>query len=101
MILYNVTINVDEPYIAEWLQWMKSKHIPDVMNTGMFSHSRILKLLNKQEDELGETFAVQYECESMEKYEHYQQHFAPALQADTQKNFGGHFAAFRTLLETV
>ena len=101
MYIYNVTVSIDKEIAEEWLNWMKSKHIPDVMNTGMFSHSRILKLLNKQEDELGETFAVQYECESMEKYEYYQQYFAPSLQADTQKMFGGHFAAFRTLLETV
>gem|GEM_PF-5619184 len=29
-ILYNVTINIDHNTSEEWLQWMKSTHIPDV-----------------------------------------------------------------------
>jgi hypothetical protein len=34
MILYNVTVSVDPEIHDEWLAWMKSKHIPDVLATG-------------------------------------------------------------------
>lgn len=101
MIIYNVTINIDEEAHEQWLNWMKQKHIPDVMATGMFVSSKILRLLSKQEDESGSTYAIQYTCPDMKTYERYQQEFAPALQAETQKMFGGRFAAFRTLLEEV
>jgi hypothetical protein len=37
----------------------------------------------------------------MAHYEKYQAEFAPALQAETQKYFGGKFVAFRTLMEKV
>ena len=34
-------------------------------------------------------------------YERYKAEHAPRLQAETQKKYGGRFAAFRTLLEVV
>jgi hypothetical protein len=101
MVIYNVTINVEESIHEEWLSWMKSKHLKDVMNTGIFNEYKIFKLLSRQEDETGFTYAIQYQCDSLEKYEKYQSDFAPSLQQDTQAKFGGKFVAFRTLLEEV
>jgi hypothetical protein len=99
MIIYNVTLNVDEDVAENWLQWMRTVHIPDVMATGMFLDSRICRVL--AEEEGGLTYAVQYTCADMATYERYKNEHAPRLQAETQKKFGGQFAAFRTLLEVV
>jgi Domain of unknown function (DUF4286) len=101
MIVYNVTINVDSAIHEEWLKWMKEKHLADVMATGMFETYKFLKLLSKQEDEIGETYAIQYFAKSIENYERYKQEFAPQLQLDGKKLFDGKFHAFRTLLEEV
>ncbi len=99
MILYNVTINIDHEVEQEWLRWMKETHIPDVMATGLFTGSRMYKVL--AEDEGGTTYAIQYACATMEHYERYRDEHAPRLQAITQKEYGGRFVAFRTLLEAV
>jgi hypothetical protein len=101
MIIYNVTINVEDDIHDKWLSWMKKEHLPQVMATQMFLEYKILRLLSRQEDETGKTYAIQYHCESIEKYDYYQQHFAPALQAETKKLFDGKFVAFRTILEVV
>ncbi len=101
MIIYNITINVESSISEEWLTWMKHTHIPDVLKTNLFYSAKIFKLLTKQEDETGETYAVQYSCSSMENYENYQHNFAPKLQADSNLKFGGKYVAFRTLLEEV
>lgn len=101
MIIYNVTVNIDDAAHDEWLHWMKTKHLPDVMATGIFSEYRMMKLLSRQEDETGVTYAIQYRCADMESYERYQRDFAPALQADSKKMFEGKFVAFRTLLEEI
>ena len=45
MIIYNLTINIDESVHNDWLEWMKSNHIPDVMRTGMFKENKLLRLL--------------------------------------------------------
>jgi hypothetical protein len=101
MIVYNVTINLDEKIHDEWVKWMKEKHLLDVMATGMFTGYKFLKLLSKQEDELGETYAIQYFALTLAHYERYQTEFAPELQKDGLDLFGDQFHAFRTLLQEV
>jgi hypothetical protein len=100
MILYNVTINVEDTIHNEWVHWMKHVHIPEVLSTGLFIESRFLKLLTTEEDE-GNTYSVQYFLDSLEKFKTYEEQFAPALRKKTLDQFGSKFVAFRTLLETV
>jgi hypothetical protein len=99
MIVYNVTVNIDHEVHDTWLEWMKEVHIPDVMATGLFTESRMFRVL--AEDEGGLTYAVQYTAADMAHYERYRDEHAPRLQADAQAMYGGRFAAFRTLLEVV
>lgn len=101
MILYNVTVNVENSICEDWLQWMLEKHIPDVMNTGLFKHYKLLRLLNEEENNTGTTFAVQYFCETMQDYEKYKKEFATKLQKEYNLRYQGKFVAFRTLLEEV
>ena len=99
MILYNVTVNIDHEVEQEWLRWMKEVHVPEVMSTGLFVSSRIYKVLAN--DDGGTTYAIQYSCATMADYERYRDEHAPRLQAETQRQYGGRFVAFRTLLEVV
>jgi hypothetical protein len=99
MIIYNVTINIDTDVEQEWLAWMKDVHIPDVMATGLFLESRMMRVL--ADDQGGNTYAIQYTAADMAHYERYRDEHAPRLQAETQKHYGGRFAAFRTLLQVV
>ncbi len=99
MIIYNVTINIDLDVETEWVNWMKDVHIPDVMSTGLFLESRMMRVLS--DDEGGNTYAIQYTAADMAHYESYQELHSTRLQAETKKIYGGKFAAFRTLLEVV
>lgn len=99
MILYNVTVSIDEAISDEWLNWMKSVHIPDVMSTGCFLESRIMRVHGEEQG--GVTYAIAYLSPSMEKYEEYQVKHAPALQAEHTRRYEGRFAAFRTILSVV
>ena len=108
MIIYNVTINIEDSVHEEWLEWMKTIHIPEVMSTGLFSGNKILKVLGSFEkageisrDPDGTTYSIQYLCDSMKEYEHYHSAFAPALQAKHTEKYKGKFVAFRTLLEII
>jgi hypothetical protein len=99
MIIYNVTVNVDNEIADDWVEWMKNKHIPDVMNTGKFKDYKFFKILSTQSDETGQTFAIQYFCDDIETLNDYQQNDAPALQQEHLQRYGNKAAAFRTLLE--
>ena len=49
MILYNVTISIDENVEQKWLQWMKNTHIPDVMKTNCFIECKLSKINGEEE----------------------------------------------------
>lgn len=96
MILYNVTVSIDPEIHEEWLHWMKTKHIPDVMATGCFIESRISRV--HAEEEGGMTFAIGYVAPSQEKMDEYTMKHASVLQQEHAQKYSGRFAAFRTML---
>ncbi len=100
MIIYNVTINIDADVHADWLNWMVQTHIPEVMETGMFSEYRFARVLSEEAGE-GFTYSVQYLAQNIGDYEIYRTVYAPALQAKTQERYKDKFVAFRTLLKMV
>lgn len=99
MILYNVTVSIDPVVQDEWLNWMRTTHIPEVMATGHFKESRLSRVHGEEEG--GLTFAITYLCYSQAKYDEYQREHAPRLQQDHSERFAGKFAAFRTLLSVI
>ena len=99
MIIYNVTVKIDHDVHDDWLQWMRSTHIPKVLNTKCFTEHRLSKVLVEEED--GLTYSIQYSCPDMETLERYQQEFAPQLQQEHTERYKDKFVAFRTLLEVV
>ncbi len=101
MVLYNVTVSVDSEVESEWLTWMKSEHIPEVMDTGFFVSHRIMKMLNDQPDATGPTYAIQYELETMGHLDQYLKVEAPGLQQKHMMRFGQRCIAFRSVLEEV
>lgn len=99
MIIYNVTINIEEAVTAEWLVWMQEKHIPDVLATGKFTKALMTKVL-VEEEMGGNTFSVQYSCPDKTTLEAYYREDAERLRGDSGK-FAGKFVAFRTELEVI
>ena len=98
MIIYNVTVKVDSEIQADWLEWMQSVHIPNVMDSGCFTGYDIMRLRYPKDDE-GKTFAFQYYCADMEQLEKYHRDYATELQREHSEKFGSGVAAFRTILE--
>ena len=100
MILYNVTTNIHESVHSQWLTWMQTKHINEVLATGKFSSARLVRVLI-EEDLVGLTYAVQYTCDSMETLQRYYKEDAPKLREEALHLFGDKALAFRTELEVV
>ncbi len=99
MIIYNVTVNIDSSVHDEWLEWMKSKHIPDVVATGCFSSGNIFRIM--VDEQSGVSYSVQYCAASMEDINRYMKDHAPALQKEHKDKYEEKFTAFRTLLEHI
>lgn len=100
MFIYNVTVQVNHSVHEDWLNWMKSEHIPDVLATGMFTHHRMLKLLETDESD-GITYAIQYFCNTKDMYDQYISRFAPEMRQKVADRWGNQVIAFRTLMEVI
>ena len=99
MILYNVTTSLEPEVATDWVSYMLGHHMAEVVGTGCFIKSQLLRLLNEEDD--GITYAAQYFAVSLEQLEAYQEHFAPALRKEMDQKFAGKYVSFRTTLEVV
>jgi len=99
MYIYNVTINIEEDIHKKWLDWMKTEHIPAMLDTRKFSKALMTKVLVEEETG-GHTYSVQYTTESKEMLKRYLEEDAAKLRAQS-KQFEGKFVAFRTELEII
>ncbi len=96
MIRYNVTVTVQKTDFNEWIGWMKSKHIPDVLETGLFESCEIQRHLNDENDSVV-TVTFSYQCQSLESLEMYQSEYARALQKEHTERYAGKFKANRVV----
>lgn len=100
MIVYNVTVKTETAIASDWLHWLKQEHIPDIINTGCFTHATILRLLEVDETE-GPTFAVQYHAESKALYNRYIQKYADEMRKKSVGKWGQKVIGFRSVMEVV
>lgn len=100
MIIYNVTIKVDENIHSQWLVWLQEEHIPEVINTGCFTRATVLRLLETDDTE-GPTYAIQYFAESKAWYNRYIEKFAPEMRRRSFEKWGNGFIAFRSVMQVV
>ncbi|NQZ42721.1 MAG: DUF4286 family protein [Flavobacteriaceae bacterium] len=100
MIIYNVTINIDDAVHDEWLDWMQHKHIPDMLATGKFTEAKLTKVLSDEEVG-GLTYSIQYRVKDRATLERYYQEDSEAMRADGNRRFANRFVAFRTELELI
>ncbi len=99
MIIYNVTVNIDESIHNDWLSWIKN-HIPEVLSTGRFVEAKLTKVLVEEEME-GVTYSIQYRAKSRKDLDNYYKFDAEKLKRDALLKFGDKMLAFRTELEII
>ncbi|HLS29287.1 MAG TPA: DUF4286 family protein [Flavobacteriaceae bacterium] len=99
MHIYNVTINIDESVHDEWIDWMKTEHIPEMLATGKFTEALMSRVL-VEEEMGGITYSVQYQTKDMETLQRYYQEDAEEMRAKS-KRFEGKAVAFRTEMEII
>ena len=100
MIVYNVTIKVENTAAGAWVNWMKNEHIADLLNTGLFVECRLCRLLEQDEAD-GVTYSAQYLSNSIEDYHTYIEEHAETMRDKAFKLFGGKFIAFRSVMEII
>jgi hypothetical protein len=100
MILYSVTINVDDSIHDEWVDWIQKVHIPEVMETECFGSAEMFRIVSPEPEE-GTTYCIHYIANDILDYERYQIEHAAILQTKHKDKFGRNFTAVRTVMESL
>jgi hypothetical protein len=99
-IIYNVTIKVEAAIAEPWLQWLQEEHIPEIMQTGCFTETRVVRLLEVDDSE-GPTYAIQYSAGSKADYNRYIAMHASLMRQKSYEKWGDRFIAFRSVMQVV
>ncbi len=100
MFIYNVTIKVNWSIHDSWVSWMVNEHMPDVQNTGCFTGTRLLRLMEQDEAD-GPTYSAQYLSASKSDYDRYMDEHAARLRQKAFDKWGDQFIAFRSLMQVI
>ena len=100
MLIYNVTINIDDSVHEDWLTWMRDKHIPDMLATQKFLEAKMCRVM-VEEEMGGTTYSIQYKTPDRETLERYYQEDAERMRSEGNRLFPNKFVAFRTELEII
>ncbi len=92
MITYEVKLTVQEEVEKEWIHWMRTQHVPDVIATGLLKSYQILKPTDKDQ-----VYLFHYNFESEEDFKKYESEFADKLRQDVKDKYEGKFTGERTL----
>ena len=97
MLLYNVTLIVEETVSEEFLNWMEHTYIPSAIEPNLFVSNRLLKVVDSPNE--GITFCLQFVAENREDYQKYIEEVAPQVEAQLNTKFANKFLSFSTLME--
>ncbi len=100
MLIYNITVNVENKILDEWMLWQKETHIPEIIETGCFNDHRFYELLEQDTNE-GKTFVIQFYAYSRKDYDRYLENFALQLREKNKEKWNEQVMSFRTLLQNV
>ncbi|HCP40405.1 MAG TPA: DUF4286 domain-containing protein [Cryomorphaceae bacterium] len=98
--IYNVTIVVNPVVEERWIQWMKEEHIPEVIETGMFTSYIFTQVILEQEQD-HPSYSIQYRALDLESIKLYMQMYSDPLREKSAQAWGEHAIAFRTVLEVL
>jgi len=98
MFIYNVTTSIDKNIEDEWKRWMIEEHIPNVLNTRLFTGFKFYKVLS-HDDPSTCSYCTMYGTGAIDNFVKYLNEHAPTLRKEVDDKFAGKYASFRTLLE--
>lgn len=100
MILFSLTVNIDNEVQEEWLEWMKQTFIPSLWLTGFFLEKRFLKLLNEEQGD-GTTYSLQLTLENMKNLREFEENYLFDFRKMMYGKYTGRLVDFYTVLEKV
>jgi Domain of unknown function (DUF4286) len=99
MLLFNVTVIMEDSIANDWLQWMRADHIPQIMATDCFVSNRLLKILDSPNE--GVTYCAQYIAEDIGSYQTFKDNYEQIFTAGMYNEFPNKLVSFSSLMEFI
>lgn len=100
MVVFNITINVDEQIEKDFLLFVKETWMPLLANETLFSDARICKVL-VEEEMGGKTFSLQLSASSLSELETFEKNKFPIVYQVLHEKFMNKFVIFTTKMEFI
>lgn len=100
MIIYNITTLVSWPIHEDWRDWLINEFIPELMETKLFSHYQVVRLMEVNEDE-GPTYAVQLYLRNTSDFYSYRDKHLRHFQKKEKDAWGDYATSFASLMEVI
>jgi len=99
MILYNLTFNVEDDVKDDWLDYMKNRFIPAMLESGLLTMPVLSELL--LDEPQGTSYALHFQVNDMEDLRRFQRkEWRPILEA-LYKQFGDKVVFFPTEMKVI
>ncbi|MBJ04498.1 MAG: hypothetical protein CMP65_01170 [Flavobacteriales bacterium] len=96
MIIYALEIKIKNEVREKWTKWMQEIHIPEMMDTKLFTTYRF-----SQDQQNKNLFYIEYTLKSIDDYNIYKKEFSIILQKKHQNAFQNLYEAKRKLLSII
>lgn len=96
MITYEVKLTIQPEVEEEWVNWMRTRHVPDVIATGLLKSYQILKPQDSPQ-----VYLFHYHFENESDFKTYETEFAGRLRQDVIELYDGKFTGERTLYDWI
>ena len=99
MILYNITVILDEGIEPEWLTWINQDFIPQALSSNLLVSNRILKVLDSPNE--GVTYCLQFIADNLQNYNEFKDNHAASLLDSHTVKFKNQSVFFSTIMEFI
>lgn len=99
MILYNITVILDEEIETEWLKWINQTFIPEALSSNLLVSNRVLKVLDSPNE--GVTYCLQFIADDIQNYTQFKDIHAAALLESHTLRFKNQSVFFSTIMEFI
>lgn len=101
MFVYSLTVSIVEPEAMNWMIWMRTEHLPAIMETGCFDEVSIKELVEPKPEQGMSTYNFQFKARTKEHIQDYMQTHAQRIHSKHDEKYKGRYMAFDTILKEI
>lgn len=98
MIIYNITLHIDNEVLADCLLYLKETYIPAALEGKVLNNPQLCRVMGHAGEE-GSSYALQFQAENMHLLNEWQDKYGEGLNTLLSERFSDKVIGFTTLLE--